>query len=221
MAAKAVKQADLKPKSKPREDVLLGVTIAACSLCVAMWTPVFAGAYSAYQGWKIPMVLLGFPILGECINQVVLFWRQANKKLCAQDYFFNLKTVREDDVGKCLQLLGKTISYYDSHEQALAMQAHVKHVIQEKVNNEKEGLMNCYVDGDGYYFEQDKEKAMRDSYMDYNITFAESNNTAKAVEFFVTVEGNKMIAQTRARHDSIDGILAFGAGWYGWRLRLK
>merc|ERR1719389_1497223 len=75
-AALARIRGPVKPKAKPREDVLLGVTIAACSLCIAMWAPVFLGAYLAYQGWKVPMVLLGFPILGECINQVVLFWRQ-------------------------------------------------------------------------------------------------------------------------------------------------
>merc|ERR1719487_863691 len=156
------------------------------------------------------MVLLGLPILTECVNQVILRYRMWKRKLCAQDYFFNLKTVREDDIGKCLQLFGKTVSYYDSHEQALAMQQHVKDVIREKVEQEEEGLMNCYVDGDGFYFEKDKSKVLQDSYYERNITWQESNNTRKAIEFFIKVEGNKMIAQTRARHDIIDGILAFG-----------
>jgi hypothetical protein len=209
-AALARVRGPAKPKAKPREDVLLGVTIAACSLCVAMWTPVFVGAYLAYHGWKFPLVMLGGPLLFECVNQIYLRYRQWNHKLCAQDYFFNLKTVREDDVGKCLQLFGKTVSHYESHEQAVAMTEHIKEVIRQKVENEKEGLMNCYVKGDGYYFEQDKEKVLRDSYYEKNITWEQSNNTDKAIEFFIEVEGNKMIAQTRARHDIVDGILAFG-----------
>eukprot|EP00746_Dinoflagellata_sp_MGD_P131483 gnl/MRDRNA2_/MRDRNA2_65265_c0_seq2.p1 gnl/MRDRNA2_/MRDRNA2_65265_c0~~gnl/MRDRNA2_/MRDRNA2_65265_c0_seq2.p1 ORF type:complete len:616 (+),score=119.66 gnl/MRDRNA2_/MRDRNA2_65265_c0_seq2:103-1950(+) len=199
----------VKPKAKPREDVLLGVTLAACSLCVAMWTPVFVGAYLAYQGWKVPMVMLAFPILTECVNQIVLRYRQWRNKLCAQDYFFNLKTVREDDVGKCLQLLGKTVSYYDSHEKAVAMMQHVKEVIRKKVETDPQGILNTYVTDDGFYFETDKEKVLRESFYEENISFEDSNNTAKAIEFFIQVEGNKMIAQTRARHDIIDGVLAF------------
>eukprot|EP00746_Dinoflagellata_sp_MGD_P131482 gnl/MRDRNA2_/MRDRNA2_65265_c0_seq1.p1 gnl/MRDRNA2_/MRDRNA2_65265_c0~~gnl/MRDRNA2_/MRDRNA2_65265_c0_seq1.p1 ORF type:complete len:615 (+),score=106.84 gnl/MRDRNA2_/MRDRNA2_65265_c0_seq1:103-1947(+) len=199
----------VKPKAKPREDVLLGVTLAACSLCVAMWTPVFVGAYLAYQGWKVPMVMLAFPILTECVNQIVLRYRQWRNKLCAQDYFFNLKTVRESDVGKCLQLLGKMVLYYDSPEQAMAHKQLIKKVIHEKLENEKQGLLNCYVNADGRRFEQDKEKVLRDTYHETNITWEESNNTDKALEFFIEVEGSKMTAQTRARHDVIDGVMTF------------
>merc|ERR1719214_454537 len=90
------------------------------------------------------------------------------------------------------------------------MTEHIKKVIREKVDAEKEGLLNCYVNDDGIRFEHDKEKVLKDTYYDGNITWEESNNTSKAIEFFITVEGNKMIAQTRARHDIIDGILAFG-----------